>query len=52
MEMNLPINLLKPVLQGIESKDPVVSSAWIDTLLAVIPTLSETAIRNDVCILI
>ncbi|KAJ8938537.1 hypothetical protein NQ318_016907 [Aromia moschata] len=47
-EMNLPINLLRPMLQGIESKDPIVCNAWIDTLLAVIPTLPDSAVRNEV----
>ncbi|KAJ8980634.1 hypothetical protein NQ317_011710 [Molorchus minor] len=48
IEKNVPINLLRPVLQGIESKDAIVSNAWIDTLLAVIPNLPETSVKNDV----
>ncbi|KAJ8919708.1 hypothetical protein NQ315_006236 [Exocentrus adspersus] len=48
IQMNLPINLLRPVLQGIESKDPMVSGAWIETLLEVILFLSDVSIKREV----
>ncbi|KAG5882164.1 hypothetical protein JTB14_002888 [Gonioctena quinquepunctata] len=48
IEMNLNLNLLRPVLQGIESKDPIISNAWIDTLLSVIQNLSESLLKSDV----
>ncbi|CAH1119724.1 unnamed protein product [Phaedon cochleariae] len=48
IEMKLNLNLMRPVLQGIESKDPIVSNAWIETLLAVIPSLSDGVLKNDV----
>lgn len=47
-DMKLSINLLRPVLQGIDSKDPIIANAWIETLLAVIPNLSQLMISNDV----
>lgn len=43
-----PPNLLQAVLQGIESRDLIVVNAWLETLLAVIPTLSEESIRKEV----
>ncbi|XP_023021744.2 serine/threonine-protein phosphatase 4 regulatory subunit 4 isoform X2 [Leptinotarsa decemlineata] len=48
IEMKLNLNLMRPVLQGIESKDPIVSNAWIETLLAVIHCLAEPPLKNDV----
>ncbi|XP_018567757.1 serine/threonine-protein phosphatase 4 regulatory subunit 4 isoform X2 [Anoplophora glabripennis] len=48
IQMNLSVNLLRPVLQGIESKDPLVSNAWIETLLSVILNLSDTSIKREV----
>lgn len=47
-QMNLPINLLRPVLQGIDNKDPIIANAWIDTLLSVIPNLSYHMVMNEV----
>lgn len=47
-EMKLSINLLRPVLQGIDSKDPIISTAWIETLLAIIPNLSHSSLLDEV----
>lgn len=43
-----PTNLLTAVLQGVESKDPLVVSAWLETLLVIIPTLKEDKLRSEV----
>lgn len=48
IEKELPVNLLGAVIQGVDSRDPVVSAAWMDTLLSVIPLLSENVIKNEV----
>ncbi|CAG9855810.1 unnamed protein product [Phyllotreta striolata] len=48
IEMKLDINLLKIVLQGIESKDPIVAGAWNETLVETITFLSEAAVKNEV----
>lgn len=50
MERKVPLNLLGTILQGTESRDPMVSNAWIDSLLHVIPTLNETQIKTEVCL--
>lgn len=50
-EMKLSINLLRPVLQGIDSKDPIIANAWIETLLVVIPNLSQPMLLNEVSII-
>ncbi|KAI4469357.1 protein phosphatase 4 regulatory subunit 4 ppp4r4 [Holotrichia oblita] len=52
IEKELPVNLLGAVIQGVDSRDPVVSAAWMDTLLSVIPTLSESVIKNEIIPLI
>lgn len=43
-----PPNLLTAVLQGIESRDLIVVNAWLETLIAVIPTLQEESIRKEI----
>lgn len=48
IEKKVPINLLHVVLQGIDSRDPIVANAWLDTLVKVIPTLTEVQIKNEV----
>lgn len=48
MERKIPMNLLHVVLQGIDSRDPIVANAWLDTLVKVIPTLSDVQIKNEV----
>ncbi|XP_072399856.1 serine/threonine-protein phosphatase 4 regulatory subunit 4-like isoform X2 [Diabrotica undecimpunctata] len=48
IEMKLDLNLMRPVFQGIESKDPVVAAAWCETLLQVIKCLSDNEIKSDV----
>ncbi|EEZ99847.2 hypothetical protein TcasGA2_TC002629 [Tribolium castaneum] len=48
IEKQLPLNLTGAVIQGTESKDPVVSNAWTETLLAVIPTLPIDQIKSAV----
>ncbi|CAH1113299.1 unnamed protein product [Psylliodes chrysocephalus] len=48
IEMKLDMNLLRPVFQGIESKDPMVANAWNETLLGVITFLTEDAIKIEV----
>lgn len=48
IEKQLPLNLTGAVIQGTESKDPVVSNAWIETLLAVIPILPIDQIKTSV----
>lgn len=45
--MKLDMNLLRPVFQGIESKDPMVANAWNETLLGVITFLTEDAIKIE-----
>lgn len=41
-------NLTPIVLQGIESKDPVVSNAWVETLLDIIRYLSIRTVQAEV----
>nr|CAH7758066.1 unnamed protein product [Callosobruchus chinensis] len=48
VEMNLNLNLLRPILQGIESRDLIVSNAWLETLLSVIILLNEATVRSEV----
>ncbi|XP_044766933.1 serine/threonine-protein phosphatase 4 regulatory subunit 4-like isoform X2 [Coccinella septempunctata] len=48
IQKKVPINLLSSILQGIDSRDPLVATTWIETLLEVINYLSDTQIRNDV----
>lgn len=48
IEKQLPLNLTAAVIQGTESKDPVVSNAWTETLLAVIPILPIDQIKTNV----
>ncbi|XP_050517293.1 serine/threonine-protein phosphatase 4 regulatory subunit 4-like isoform X3 [Diabrotica virgifera virgifera] len=48
IEMKLDLNLMRPVFQGIDSKDPVVAAAWSETLIQVIKCLSENDIKHDV----
>ncbi|GJQ83912.1 hypothetical protein Trydic_g19850 [Trypoxylus dichotomus] len=52
IEKELPVNLLGAVIQGVDSRDPVVSAAWMDTLLSVIPLLNESVIKNEIIPLI
>lgn len=49
-EMKLSINLLRPILQGIDSKDPIIANAWIETLLVIIPNLNHPSLLNEVSI--
>lgn len=51
MENKIPVNLLHIVLQGIDSRDPIVANAWMETLIRVIPTLTETQVKNEVRLL-
>lgn len=51
MEKQVPVNLLHAVLQGIESRDPIVANAWMETLLAIIPVLTEMQLKNEVLLL-
>lgn len=48
IEKQLPLNLTVAVMQGTESKDPVVANAWTETLLSVIPVLSIEQIQTQV----
>lgn len=48
MERKIPVNLLHVVLQGIDSRDPIIANAWLDTLVKVIPTLTDVQIKNEV----
>lgn len=48
IEMKLDMNLMRPVFQGIDSKDPIVASAWSETLLEVINCLTEHMLRTEV----
>nr|CAI5835735.1 unnamed protein product [Callosobruchus analis] len=48
VEMNLNLNLLRPILQGIESRDLIVSNAWLETLLSVIISLNEATVKSEV----
>lgn len=48
MERKVPLNLLNAVLQGIESRDPIICNAWTETLLHAIPTLNDVQIRTGV----
>lgn len=48
MEKKVPINLLHVVLQGIDSRDPIIANAWLETLMKVIPTLTDVQIKNEV----
>ncbi|CAH1979733.1 unnamed protein product [Acanthoscelides obtectus] len=48
VEMNLNLNLMRPILQGIESRDLIVSNAWLETLLSVIVALNEATVKNEV----
>lgn len=48
IEKQVPVNLLPTILQGLESRDPIVVNAWLETLIDVLPSLSENIIRNEV----
>lgn len=48
MEKKLPVNLLHVVLQGIDSRDPIIANAWLETLIRVVPTLTDVQIKNEV----
>ncbi|KAL3285403.1 hypothetical protein HHI36_019507 [Cryptolaemus montrouzieri] len=48
IQKKVPVNLLSSILQGIDSRDPLVATTWIETLLEVINHLSEIQIRSDV----
>lgn len=48
MERKIPVNLLHVVVQGIDSRDPIIANAWLDTLVKVIPTLTDAQIKNEV----
>ncbi|XP_045463136.1 serine/threonine-protein phosphatase 4 regulatory subunit 4-like isoform X2 [Harmonia axyridis] len=48
IQKKVPINLLSSIIQGIDSRDPLVATTWIETLLEVINHLSDAQIRNDV----
>lgn len=41
-------NVIATVLQGLNSKDPVVSSAWLETLLEVLLLLPIRIVHSDV----
>lgn len=43
-----PGNLLTSILQGLESRDPIVINAWLETLINIIPSLSEETIYKQV----
>ncbi|XP_060519685.1 serine/threonine-protein phosphatase 4 regulatory subunit 4-like isoform X2 [Cylas formicarius] len=48
VEMDVPINITNQVMQGIENKDIIISNAWMETLLSIIPFLKEDVIKKDV----
>ncbi|KAK9891382.1 hypothetical protein WA026_014624 [Henosepilachna vigintioctopunctata] len=48
IQKKVPVNLLTSILQGIDSKDPLVATTWIETLLEVINYLTENQIKNEV----
>ncbi|XP_050303781.1 serine/threonine-protein phosphatase 4 regulatory subunit 4-like isoform X2 [Anthonomus grandis grandis] len=48
INMDIPVNLVPQILQGLENRDPIIANAWMDTLLAVIPVLKEHIIKNEV----
>ncbi|XP_066254685.1 serine/threonine-protein phosphatase 4 regulatory subunit 4-like [Euwallacea similis] len=48
MHMDIPVNLVPQVLQGIENRDPIIANAWMETLLAVIPLLKEQVLKNEI----
>lgn len=48
METYVPFDILQPILTGIESKDPIIADAWMNTLLDYIPKLSNITIINQV----
>uniref|UniRef100_A0A1Y1KKB2 Serine/threonine-protein phosphatase 4 regulatory subunit 4 n=3 Tax=Photinus pyralis TaxID=7054 RepID=A0A1Y1KKB2_PHOPY len=48
MEKQAPPNLFHTVLQGIDVRDSIAASAWMDTLIAIIPVLSETQIKQEI----
>lgn len=51
MEKKVPVNLLHVVLQGIDSRDPIIANAWLETLVKVVPTLTDVQIKNEVIII-
>lgn len=52
MEKKVPVNLLHVVLQGIDSRDPIIANAWLETLVKVVPTLTDVQIKNEVTIIL
>ncbi|ENN76692.1 hypothetical protein YQE_06757, partial [Dendroctonus ponderosae] len=48
IHMDIPVNLVPQILQGIDNRDPMISNAWMETLLAVIPLLKEQIVKNDI----
>ncbi|XP_066151407.1 serine/threonine-protein phosphatase 4 regulatory subunit 4-like [Euwallacea fornicatus] len=48
MHMDIPVNLVPQVLQGIENREPIIANAWMETLLSVIPLLKEQVLKNDI----
>lgn len=51
IEKRLPINVIPSILQGLESKDPVVVRAWLDMLVDVMGSIPEEVIRKEVVLL-
>lgn len=48
MEKQVPTNLFHSVLQGIDARDSIVANAWMETLIAIIPVLSNAQIKNEI----
>ncbi|CAH1124911.1 unnamed protein product [Ceutorhynchus assimilis] len=48
IHMDIPVNLVPQILQGIENRDPIIANAWMETLLEVIPVLKEAVVKNEI----
>ncbi|XP_018319202.1 serine/threonine-protein phosphatase 4 regulatory subunit 4-like isoform X2 [Agrilus planipennis] len=48
IQKKIPIDAMNAVYQGIESRDPVVSNAWFDTLIDVVNVLDEAQVKGKV----
>ncbi|XP_017777798.1 PREDICTED: serine/threonine-protein phosphatase 4 regulatory subunit 4-like [Nicrophorus vespilloides] len=48
IETKSNISLITSVVQGVDAKDPNVSSSWCDTLISLVPTLNEDVLKTTV----
>ncbi|KAF5272713.1 hypothetical protein FQA39_LY07740 [Lamprigera yunnana] len=48
MERQVTPNLFHAVLQGIEARDVIAASAWMETLISIIGILNNTQIKNNI----